>query len=153
MTYFRISAPLCSSDPCLNGATCVQDDVQATYYCQCGPNWTGPTCALGEKCLQLPPANEVCEGYVFTGVCASMRRVSASAPGFRGVSDTSPGQTPPGRHPLGRHPPWADTPPGRHPPLGRHPPGRHPPWADSQQAGSTHPTGMHSCLEIVSNTD
>ena len=49
-------------------------------------------------------------------------------------------------------------------PLGRHPPGQTPPWADTpfpradpppaqcilgygQQAGGTHPTGMHSCSE------
>ena len=47
----------------------------------------------------LPPANEGCEGYVFTGVCLSTGRgegvwVSASCP--RGVSTTPP-------------PPWADT--------------------------------------------
>ena len=76
----------------------------------------------------LPPANEVCEGYVFTGVCLSMGRgVWVSViPGTRG------------RHPPGRHSTWSDT------PLSRHPLGRHP-LADGQQAGGTHPTGMHSC--------
>ena len=44
---------------------------------------------------------------------------------------------------------------GRHPPRADTPLGRHPPWADTpsaqcmlgygQQAGGTHPTGMHSC--------
>ena len=78
----------------------------------------------------LPPANEVCEGYVFTGVCLSTGG-SASGPGVCGrhpLADTPFWQTPPfGRHPLSDTP-MADTPPG-----------------DSQQAGSTHPTGMHSC--------
>ena len=36
---------------------------------------------------------------------------------------------------------------GRHP-LGRHPLGRHFPL-DGQCVGSTHPTGMHSCIIIV----
>ena len=45
---------------------------------------------------------------------------------------------PPGRHSLGRHPP-----PGRIPPPSRHT------WDTTgygQQAGGTHPTGMHSCF-------
>ena len=89
----------------------------------------------------LPPANEVCEDYVFTGVCLFTgggvclwsRGVGRHPPG---QTHTSPGQTHTslGRHssPLGRHPPghipprhtlpWADTPPSRHP------------LADSQQA-------------------
>ena len=61
----------------------------------------------------LEPANEVCEGYVFTGVCLS---TGECLPHFM---------------------------------LG-HPPGRHPPaqcmLGYGQQAGGTHPTGMHSCL-------
>ena len=60
-----------------------------------------------------------------------------------------------GRQPQGRQPPiW--TPPGRHTPMQpRHTPfpvhaGIHTPLCQcmlgySQQAGSTHPTGMHSC--------
>ena len=70
--------------------------------------------------------------------------------------------TPRGRHPLGRRlqadtprqTPPKQTPPGRHPP-GRHPPGRHPhPGQMATAADGTHPTGMHSCLEITvwSNT-
>ena len=63
---------------------------------------------------------------------------------------------PPGRYPLGRYIPWAGTSPRQvHPPAGT-------PWAGTppsrqihplngpllgygQQAGGTHPTGMHSC--------
>ena len=66
--------------------------------------------------LFLPPANEVCEGYVFTGVCLS---TGVSAPLHAGIH-------PPGRHPrVETHTPWAD-PPGQtdSPLLGRHP---HPP--------------------------
>ena len=55
--------------------------------------------------LLLPPANEVCEGYVFTGVFLSTGRVSTSGP--EGCLPP-PGQTPP---------PWADTTPCADTPL------------------------------------
>ena len=59
-------------------------------------------------------------------------------------ADTPLGRHPLDRHSLGRHTPWADTPLDRHS-LGRH----HPPaqymLGYGQQAGGTHPTGMHSC--------
>ena len=54
---------------------------------------------------------------------SSPRGVSAHA----GVADILPGQTPP---------PHRQT---------------HVPWADSQQAAGTHPTGMHSCLNLFLN--
>ena len=63
----------------------------------------------------LPPANEVAESYVFTPVCHSVHR-RGSASGSGSVN-TPPTHTP---TPL-------DTP------------------LHSQQAGGTHPTGMHSC--------
>ena len=79
----------------------------------------------------LPPANKVCDGYVFTGVCLS---TGVSAPMHAGIHT-------PGRHPQAdTHLPRVDT-------L---------PWVDTpsaqcmlgygQQAGGTHPTGMHSCF-------
>ena len=87
--------------------------------------------------LLLPSANEVAEENVFTPVCQSF----CSRGG--------------GVHPLGRQPPaWADTPPGRDSP-GRHPLGRlspprqtHPPPETATAAEGTHPTGMHSCLQL-----
>ena len=79
-----------------------------------------------------------------------------------------PGQVPLlGRYPLDRYTPWAGTPLGRYPhPLGRYtqfPTGRytprqvHPPGAVHagryrQQAGGTHPTGMHSFLFYYCST-
>ena len=48
--------------------------------------------------LYLPPANEVLEGYVFTGVCLSVHR-GVPTPLHAGIHP--PGQTPPF---------WADTP-------------------------------------------
>ena len=69
----------------------------------------------------LPPANEGCEGYVFTGVCLSTEA--------GGVCPTACWDTPS----------CADT------PLGRQPPAQ---WmlGYGQQVGSMHQTGMHSCL-------
>ena len=72
------------------------------------------------QCLFLPPANEVCEGYVFTGVSLST--------GEGGVCLWSGGMstthTPPWADtsqvdtPSGQTLPWADyPPPGRQPPL------------------------------------
>ena len=61
--------------------------------------------------LFLPPANEVCEGYVFIGDWSPTGGGGGrSAPLHAGI------HIPLGRHPLGRHPlsgqtpPWADTP-------------------------------------------
>ena len=60
-------------------------------------------------------------------------------------ADTSPRQTPS----LGRHTHWADSPPWADTPLVRHPTGQTPSPPDTmgygQQAGGTHPTGMHTC--------
>ena len=115
----------------------------------------------------LPPANEVCKGYVFTRICLSTGR--GGVPGqVRPPSRYIPRQV----HPLSRYtpqsgtPPWAGTPPsgqvhplpGRYTPLQAgtppsrqiHPLGRYPPpqcmLGYGQQAGGTHPTGMHSCF-------
>ena len=73
--------------------------------------------------MSVPPANEVCEGYVFTDVCLSRGVVCLRS---RGVWQTTPEQTPPQQ---------TDT-PGQCM-LGY-----------GQQAGGAHPTGMHSCLRI-----
>ena len=81
-----------------------------------------PNCVgLCRTCL--PPANEVCEGYVFTGVCLS-----------------TGGSTWAGTPQAGT--PWAGTPPGRYPLTGTPPPGQVPPqagtplWAGASQAGT-----------------
>ena len=110
----------------------------------------------------LPPANEVCEGYVFTPVCQS----------FCSQGGEYLGRYPPGtRYPSDQvHPPWDQVhplqdqvhplrtrytpqdqvhPPGtRYTPLG---PGTPPPQAVhagryGQQVGGEHSTGMHSCV-------
>ena len=75
------------------------------------------------QCLSylLLPANEVCEGYVFTGVCLSTGGCVC---------------------PIAC---WDTHPPGRHPPGQTHPPA-HCMLGYGQQAGGTHPTGMHSCF-------
>ena len=67
----------------------------------------------------LRPANEVSEGYVFTGVCLSTGRVGVyPIVSNRGQRLTPPGRQPPAQCMLGY----------------------------GQQAGGTHSTGMHSCV-------
>ena len=94
----------------------------------------------------LPPATKLLQGNVFTLVCHSAHGGGCLSPTSR--EDTPPRQTPPGHTlPLGRHTP----PPGQTHPS---------PWAGtppvqcmlgySQQAGVTHPTGMHSCNVTIS---
>ena len=88
----------------------------------------------------LPPANEVCEGYVFTPVCQSF---------------CSWGGVPEQVHPLGRYtpragtPPWPGTPtpwPGTHPGQVHPSPGRYTPLpgqVHTPQPG-THPQGRYT---------
>ena len=70
----------------------------------------------------LPPANEVSEGYVFTGVYLSTGG-GVSAPLHAGIHIPQDQR---------QTPPWDQTPPRTDTP--------------GQQAGGTHPTGMHTCL-------
>ena len=84
----------------------------------------------------LPPANVVCEGYVFTGVCLSTGgRGMENPPGWRTPPDGEPpldGEPPGWRTPQpppdGEPPGWR-TPPDGEPPLDGEPPGwRTPGW-------------------------
>ena len=101
-------------------------------------------------CPLLPPANEVCEGYVFTPVSQSFCSQRGGSPG------PYPGGAVGGQawgsqaHTRGvpRPTPWGG--PGSHlegvcPSMhwGRHPP-TSPPQQTATAAGRTHPTGMHS---------
>ena len=122
--------------------------------------------------LLLPPANEVWGKVTFSEACVknSVHR------GEGGLPQCMLGYNNPPR--TRQAPPWPGTPPGpgtpgtrqagtpsprtRHPPRARHPSGpgtapprtrHHPPRAEhagryGQRAGGTHPTVMHSCLEI-----
>ena len=89
----------------------------------------------------LLPANKVCEGYVFTPVC--QRFCSQGVCLLQCMLGYTPHQS---RHsPSGANTPRADT-----QPMSIHPPpcavhaGRY-----GQQAGGTHPTGMHTCLRYI----
>ena len=84
--------------------------------------------------LFLPSANEVCEGYVFTGVCLStgggveaqaqggLPRGCVQAQAWEGVQTQAQGGVYPSMH-------W----------------GKHPPQQTATAADGMHPTGMHSC--------
>ena len=87
---------------------------------------------MAHRTTLLLPANEVCEGYVFTPVCHSVH-------GGGSVCLSACWDTPP---PGSRHPSWSI-----HPHLGADTPpcavhaGRY-----GQQAGGMHPTVMHTFL-------
>ena len=110
-------------------------------------------------CQLLQPANKVCEGYVFTLVCQSFCS-QGGGPGYTSQEGTpwagTPpcAGTPPGQlDPPGRYTPWAGTPQAGTPQAGTPQAGTLPfpqpqcMLGHGQQAGSTHPTGMHSCIE------
>ena len=111
-------------------------------------------------CPLLLPANEVCEGYVFTpvilltGGCASVHAGIADPPSQQTPEDQNPPspsweQTPPGPVPKTRTEPL---PGSRLPSLGGPDPPQEqilptPPCAvHAGRAGGTHPTGMHTCI-------
>ena len=52
----------CSSNPCLNGGTCV-DRVNG-YVCNCQPGYNGVRCQTGEWLLPLPPLVNTCMDYI-----------------------------------------------------------------------------------------
>ena len=89
----------------------------------------------------LPLATKLRQGNVFTHVCHSVHGGCLPHPLRADIpqADTPPVQTP------------QQTPPPRQTPSGRHPPPWRTPLAQcmlgyGQQAGGTHPTGMHSCF-------
>ena len=119
----------------------------------------------------LPPANEVCKGYVFTRVCHSVHGGStwAGTPPDQ-VHPPETRYTPGTRYtPLGpvHSPGTRYTPRTRYTPLGPGTPPRtrytpqdqvHPPGAVhagryGQPTGGTHPTGMHSCCNGYPDRD
>ena len=105
---------------------------------------------VGISIHRLPPANEVWGKIIFLHLSVILF--------MGGEGSTWAGTPPQGRYiPLGRYTPSPSRyTPGRYTPLGRYtPPGQvHPPLqcmlGYGQQAGGTHPTGMHSCF--VNNT-
>ena len=92
--------------------------------------------------ILLPPANEVCEGYVFTRVCHSVHGGVESASVHAGI--------PPPRDQVT---PRADTPQSRHlqTSRSRHPSGAVHAGRYGQRAGGMHHTGMQSCCLCKQN--
>ena len=70
---------------------------------------------VASNCVLLPPANEVCEGYVFTPVCHSVHRgcIPACNGSDTPQEDTPKDDTPPGRNQEDTPPRPEDTHPGR----------------------------------------
>ncbi|XP_054998949.1 protein crumbs homolog 2 [Sorex araneus] len=62
-----VSEDVCSSEPCLNGGTCLV--TWNDFHCTCPANFTGPTCAQplwcpGQPCLPPATCEEVPGGFV-----------------------------------------------------------------------------------------
>ena len=96
----------------------------------------------------LPPANEVCEGYVFTGVCLSTGGSPWQTPW---TESSSPGQRPPiqrAPHP-GQRPPLDRNPPGQRPPLDRNPLDRDAPRTETPPPWTETPPGTEDGNERV----
>ena len=103
--------------------TNIHQIIKTILWCHCKHCFAYELAWLEKNYLRLlSPANELCEGYVFTRVCPQGGGVPGQVP--------PRGSTPPGLvHPLGRYTPQGAVHAGRY----------------GQQAGGTHPTGMHSC--------
>ena len=103
----------------------------------------------------LPPANEVCEGYVFTRVCHSVHRGVCPIACWDASLGPEADRPPPLDQ---RQPPGSEAdPPGPEagtPPRDQRqiPPGAVHAGRYGQQAGGTHPTGMHSCCDYFYTT-
>ena len=75
-----------------------------------------------------PPATKLGQGNIFSSLCQEFCPQQGSAPLHAGIPPS----------------PGADT------PLDQAPPGAVHPGRYGQQAGGTHPTGMQSCLSLIS---
>ncbi|XP_006834807.1 PREDICTED: protein crumbs homolog 2 [Chrysochloris asiatica] len=67
LTLGCVSEDVCSSNPCLNGGTCLV--TWNDFHCTCLANFTGPTCAQqlwcpGQPCLPPATCQEVPDGFV-----------------------------------------------------------------------------------------
>lgn len=62
------SAPVCDSDPCLNGATC--EDLFNKFNCACDLGWEGEHCeADTDDCMSQPCVHGSCKDYLASFEC------------------------------------------------------------------------------------
>ena len=95
----------------------------------------------------LPAATNVAK-VIFLHLFVILFTGGVSAAGGCGIPACTEADTPWSRHPPEQTPPRADTPPGADtPPRADTPPGKQSP-AYGQRAAGSHPTGMHSCLNM-----
>ena len=103
---------------------------------------TSPLIVLSWSSIRqfLPPANEVCEGYVFTRVCHSVH-------GEEGVCLSARWNTTPlwSRHP----PPEQTTPDPLLPSRSRHPPWSRPPWEQCTPGDTANKRAARILLECI----
>ncbi|KAL3870956.1 hypothetical protein ACJMK2_038981 [Sinanodonta woodiana] len=78
-----IFAKHCETEPCLNGASCI--DNLGFYTCICTPGWTGTNCEVDIQ----PPVVNGCSGNMFEFVSKLSREVTWLAPTFTDPMGTS----------------------------------------------------------------
>lgn len=62
------SAPVCASDPCLNGATC--EDLFNKFGCLCQAGWEGEQCESNtDECASQPCAHGSCKDHLASFEC------------------------------------------------------------------------------------
>ena len=52
----------CLSNPCLNGATCI--DFFNGFQCRCAPGWEGILCAIGEYIVYINKRSLIANGKI-----------------------------------------------------------------------------------------
>lgn len=71
------SAPVCNSDPCLNGATC--EDLFNKFSCVCDLGWEGEQCETDtDECASQPCVHGSCKDYLAGFECRCH-------PGYSGI--------------------------------------------------------------------
>lgn len=65
---FVFKVPACSSNPCLNGASC--KNSHTGYTCICTDKWRGINCDILNECFNNPCQNEgICKNTLTGYVC------------------------------------------------------------------------------------
>ena len=102
----------------------------------------------------LPPANVVCEGYVFTGVCLSTGGSPTGRPRGQGYPPagrppSGQGDPPRQRDPPGRETPQQGDPPAGRPPRQGDPPGRETPLWQGDSRHTVNERAVCILLECI----
>ena len=122
--------------PSVQGPVPLPDTFKFVHYEACTDCREADGRHSTEMPSKLPPANEVCECYIFTPVCHSVHSGEY-------LGRYTPWQV----HPSGRYTPGQVHPPGRYNPGQVHPPGRYTPLGRYTPTGQVHPPGIPPAVD------